>query len=87
VSPMGRAIGGEQGAGQVAGYGGQAVVYLTHLVLDGVEFIPRFDTGQGFGPFVGISADVLALAGTILLGRIDEVEITRLAVAVFASTG
>ena len=49
-----------QGAGQVAGDGGQAVVYLTHLVLDGLEFVPGFDTGQGGGLSVRVGADVLS---------------------------
>jgi hypothetical protein len=43
----------------MAGDGGQAVVYLTHLTLGGLEFIPGFDTGQGFGLFVRVGADVL----------------------------
>jgi hypothetical protein len=45
------------------------------------------DAGQGFGLFVGIGADVLSLAGAVALGRVDEIEITRLAVAVFAPVG
>lgn len=63
LSPIGgEAVVGVQGLGQVADDGGQAVVYLTHLVLDGLEFIPGFDTSQGFGLPVGVGADVLSLA-------------------------
>jgi hypothetical protein len=51
--------GGVQGAGQVAGDGRQAVVYLTHLALGGLEFIPGFDTGQGYAMALGLGADVL----------------------------
>ena len=50
-----------QGAGQVAGDGGQTVVYLAHLVLDGLEFIPGFDTGQGCSLGFGGGVDVLPL--------------------------
>jgi hypothetical protein len=71
----------------VAGDGSQAVVYLTHLVLDGLKFIPGFDTGQGLGLFVGVGADVLSLAGAVVLGGVDEVEIARLAVVVFVPVG
>ena len=61
VSPIGGEAtgGGVQGAGQVAGDGGQAVVYLTHLTLGGLEFIPGFDTSQGCSPGLGVGADVL----------------------------
>ena len=79
--------GGKQGAGQVAGDGVQAVDDLTHLVLDGLEFIPDFDTAQGVGLSVGVSADVLALAGVIVLVEVDEIQVARLAVAVFAPVG
>ena len=65
MSPIGgKAVGGSvQGAGQVAGDGGQAVVYLTHLVLDGLKFVPGFDAGQGFSLGFRVGADVLPLAG------------------------
>ena len=53
--------GGVQGRGQVAGDGGQPVVYLMHLVLDGLEFIPGFDAGQGHSLGFGGGADVLPL--------------------------
>jgi hypothetical protein len=56
--------GGEQGAGQVAGDGDQAVVYLAYLSAYLDQFLMSLDTSQGFGLFVGIGADVLALAGT-----------------------
>jgi hypothetical protein len=70
VSPIGvEAVGGSvQGADQassralsraVAGDGGQAVVYLTPLVLDGLDFIPGFDTGQSCGLGFEVGADVL----------------------------
>ena len=45
----------------VAGDGSQAMVYLTHLVLDGLEFIPGFDAGQGHSLGFGGGADVLPL--------------------------
>jgi hypothetical protein len=45
----------------MAGDGGQAVVYLTPLVLDSLEFIPGFDTGQGGSLGFGVGADVLPL--------------------------
>ena len=72
MSPIrGKAIGGSvQSARQassralsraVAADDGQAVVYLTHLVLDGLEFIPGFDAGQGFGLGFRVGADVFPL--------------------------
>jgi hypothetical protein len=39
---------------------------------------------QGLHLFAGIGADVFALAGAVVLGGVDEVEIAGLAVAVFA---
>ena len=63
------------------------MVYLTHLVLDGLEFIPGFDTGQGWSPDFGGGADVLSLAGAVALGGVNEVEVTGLALAVFAPVG
>ena len=51
--------GSVQGAGQVAGDSGQAVDDLTPLVLDGLEFIPGSDTGQGYALGFGLGADVL----------------------------
>jgi len=46
----------------VAGDGGQAVVYLTHLALDSLEFVPGFDTGQGCSLGFRVGADILPLA-------------------------
>ena len=63
VSPIGveAVSGGVQGAGQVTSDGRQPVVYLTHLTLGGLEFIPGFDTGQGCRPGFGVGADILPL--------------------------
>jgi hypothetical protein len=64
-SPIGvEAIsGGVQGAGQVTGDGGQAVVYLADLDLDVLQVLMGLDASQGRLLFVGVGADVLPLAG------------------------
>ena len=54
------ALGGSvQGTGQVAGDGGQPVVYLANLTPDSLKFVPGFDTGQGCSMGFGAGADVL----------------------------
>jgi len=48
-----------QGAGQVAGDGGQAVVYLADLAAYLHQFLISLDTRQGCRLGFGVGADIL----------------------------
>jgi hypothetical protein len=64
---------------------GGVVVHLAHLGAHLHQFLVGPDAGQDFGLFIGIGADVLSLAGAVVLGGVDEVEVAGLAIAVLAS--
>ncbi len=61
--------------------------FISRISVRTCQFLMSLGTSQGFGLFVGVGADVLPLASAVVLGRVDEVEIARLTVAVFAPVG
>ena len=54
---------------------GGVVVHLAHLGAHLHQFLVGLDAGQDFGLFIEIGADVLSLAGTVVLGGVNEVEV------------
>ena len=89
MSPIGgeATSGGVQGAGQVAGDGGQAVVYLAELGLCFLQVFVGLDAGQGRLLLFRVSTNVLPAAGPAVPGRVVDVEVLGLAVPIWAVVG